>query len=133
VKTVLRLAKPPIAVVAAIFTVHVLSSCVHAGLQESAELTSAAVAQPPRWPVSFVRKDSPACPGTEGGQMWYAHLRGTNAIRVTYGVRFNGTDDGRRQKFTLVPSVVEEYRLFCAGDRRTMAAEPFVVAVDYLN
>ena len=46
-------------------------------------------------PVLFERRISNACPGNEGEKMWHAKLNGINAVKLIYGVRFNGTDTGQ--------------------------------------
>lgn len=81
-------------------------------------------------PVSFDRRDSNACPGTEGRAMWYAKLQGINAIKLTYGVRFNGSDSGRRHTLSLDPNHKRERAMFCTGDGVALDFEPFVVAVE---
>jgi hypothetical protein len=99
---------------------------------ETASSRSAAdaPARAPDWPVAFVRRDSRGCPGTEGGQMWYAELRGNDPIRVTYGIRFRGDDDGRREVLDLHPLHLRERAMFCTGDGRVMDLKPFVVSVE---
>lgn len=121
-------------------TFALLSACD--GIGDDPPAPSAASASPaaaaaapaaPSRPVAFVRRETRACPGTEGGEMWFAELRGHQAIRVTYGVRFNGEDDGRRDTLSLAPRIAEEVRLMCAGDGNVMRFEPFVVDVEYID
>lgn len=81
-------------------------------------------------PVTLERRDSNACPDTEGGEMWYAKLSGIVAVTVTYGVRFNGSDDGRRHTMDLNPRYSRERQMFCTGDGVNLDFEPFIVAVE---
>ncbi len=80
-------------------------------------------------PVLFERRISNACPGTEGEEMWHAKLNGINAIKLTYGVRFNGTDTGQRSTLSLDPNFGRERSLFCTGDGVSLDFEPFIVEV----
>jgi len=82
--------------------------------------------------VSLLRRPSGACPGAEGGAQWYARLSGTSPVRVTYGVRLNGEDDGSRDSLTLHPRYQTEREMMCTGDGRTLEWEPFVVDVEVL-
>ncbi|GAB5482971.1 MAG: hypothetical protein Pars92KO_27280 [Parasphingorhabdus sp.] len=61
--------------------------------------------------MSFVRSDSNACPDTEGGAKWYAQLDGMDAVRVTYGIRFNGEFDGRLHTLSLNPRLSRQYQM----------------------
>lgn len=80
--------------------------------------------------VTFERRDSNACPDTEGGEMWFAKLSGIVAVTVTYGVRFNGSDDGRQHTMTLDPRYNRERKMFCTGDGVNLDFKPFLIRVE---
>ena len=80
-------------------------------------------------PVRFERRNSNACPDTEGGEIWYAKLDGIGAVKVTYGVRSKGADTGQRDTFVLDPNYKRERKMFCTGDGVNLDFEPFIVTI----